>query len=229
VASLRSFAHNSSRALPLHLSSTVTSSTSHSTVTSVSAPAAAAPEARQEGEAAAAAGEGEMATEEGAGAAEGGGSYLRPLLRVGQLVRHRSKGYRAVVVGSTPVCAASPGWMLHHRVDGLPHGRQQVGSGCMRTHPPTNRHDSYPKETRAGVLSHSSGHARREAVGRAPCFAQVVSLLASSLLCLLSLSRARACSRGQGEPRTGTPAPVCSHLCVREGEGVVGGPYFPSV
>ena len=49
-------------------------------------------------------------------------------LSVGQLVRHKSKGYRAVVIGHTPVCAASPGWIKHHCIDALPRGRHQVDS-----------------------------------------------------------------------------------------------------
>lgn len=49
-------------------------------------------------------------------------------LSVGQLVRHKSKGYRAVVIGHTTVCAASPGWIKHHCIDALPRGRHQVDS-----------------------------------------------------------------------------------------------------
>ena len=48
----------------------------------------------------------------------------RPL-RVGQLVEHKSLGFRGVVLGHTRVCAAPSSWMEHHRIDELPRGREQ--------------------------------------------------------------------------------------------------------
>ena len=44
---------------------------------------------------------------------------------VGQVVRHKSKGYRGIVLGSTHVCAAPPHWVWKHGIDALARGRDQ--------------------------------------------------------------------------------------------------------
>ena len=104
LASQPQFATNTSS--PTSASTTVTSSTSSTASTAMSSPPVASPEEL-----------GKMPI------AKNRREYLRDLpIRVGQLVRHKSKGYRAVVVGHTPVCAASPGWINHHHIDALPRG-----------------------------------------------------------------------------------------------------------
>jgi len=47
-------------------------------------------------------------------------------LRVGQIVEHVSKQYRAVVLGHTMVCAAPQKWVEKHNILQLPNGRKQI-------------------------------------------------------------------------------------------------------